>query len=274
MSTKNLEKLLKPFIKIATKLDPVASNAALQPMVSSKLGGVPYTEGKDKWPVCTGCEQNLTFVAQLHDPKTNELHVFYYCFDCFPWGIGPNERGQWEIMSYVSASLGRYQAIAVEQLDSVGIKPCLLQGSVVKSLPDWEGLDYYLMLRTAEEKHFYRKSHFHREAASPARNINYYVQGAQSECRAIDNHSPWEPLKNAFENLGCLTVPATLIGGYPYHIQGLMSPCCAICHQNMAFLAQIDSEDEANIMWGDTGLVYLFRCNAHPAQFHFELQCC
>ncbi|WP_350560369.1 DUF1963 domain-containing protein [Psychrobacter sp. CAL346-MNA-CIBAN-0220] len=51
-----------------------------------------------------------------------------------------------------------------------------------------------------------------------------------------------------------------LLDGYLRCIQGEATPLCSKCKTQMAFFAQIDSEDETSIMWGDGGLVYFFCC--------------
>jgi len=36
---------------------------------------------------------------------------------------------------------------------------------------------------------------------------------------------------------------------------------------------QIDSEEEVQLMWGDSGCVYLFECATHPEKVELLLQC-
>jgi hypothetical protein len=56
-------------------------------------------------------------------------------------------------------------------------------------------------------------------------------------------------------------------------IQGEAGGKCRKLSKEMEFFAQIDSEDEANLMWEDFGLVYLFRCSDHTSEFHFGIAC-
>ena len=44
----------------------------------------------------------------------------------------------------------------------------------------------------------------------------------------------------------------------------------------MSLLWQLDSEDQAGLMWGDTGRVYIFACPAmcHDQALSLVMQCC
>ena len=75
------------------------------------------------------------------------------------------------------------------------------------------------------------------------------------------------------ETLGGLTDYATIVGGYPHWVQGEATPGCDVCKSGMRLLAQIDTEDEADIIWGDVGCVYIFYCPEHPRETRMELQC-
>jgi hypothetical protein len=233
---------LQAYVKPGWVLEPSADPAAHEACTHSKFGGLPYAEAGEQWPACATCHKELTFVAQVEAPAENTLYTFFYCFDCYPWGLSREEAGQWKLTSYAGASMEKYAAISPVRQDEGFLTPCRVDISQVKVLPDWEGLD----------------------RAIPA---------AQQYCRPVADDEPWGAFEDAVALLGCLDDYATLLGGYPRHVQGEMQPHCAGCNREMRFLFQIDSEDEANLMWGDVGLVYLFQCPEHPDQFHLELQC-
>jgi len=65
----------------------------------------------------------------------------------------------------------------------------------------------------------------------------------------------------------------TQIGGYPMFVQGGEFPACPACRKQMRLLVQIDSEEEVQLMWGDSGCVYLFECATHPEKVELLLQC-
>lgn len=234
--------LLKPYIKTAVELKPEPDNAAIAASTGSKFGGMPYSESGCSWPGCPNCANALTFVAQLNKKVNNSLYVFYYCLDCFPWGLGSEEKGQWLVQKFPEPSMDKYQKIDCQE-SGAEITPCLVSEVEVKVLPDWDGLDSE-------------------------------IPGVSDLCSQINNESPWDAYDLAIKELGCIDDCATLIGGYPKLIQGEIGAICQICSADMEFLAQIDSEDEANLMWGDVGSVYLFQCSEHQSEFHLELQCC
>lgn len=234
--------ILRPHIKSALKLVPRADNAAENASTSSKFGGLPYSEGRCEWPCCPTCRRELTFVVQLEKQQENAIYVFYYCVDCFPWGLDTEEKGQWLVQRFPEPSRDKCQKIDCQESD-FEITPCSVSQVQVKMLPDWQGLDSE-------------------------------IPEASDLCCQINKESPWDAYYLAVKELGCIDDYATVIGGYPKFIQSEAGGICQICSSDMAFLAQIDSEDEANLMWGDVGSVYLFQCSEHKSQFHLELQCC
>jgi uncharacterized protein YwqG len=89
----------------------------------------------------------------------------------------------------------------------------------------------------------------------------------------INEDEPWEAYEAAVKSLGGETEFCTLVGGYADWVQGTDTPVCDHCQSRMNLLAQIDSEPEADVMWGDSGLLYLFYCDNHPRDVRLLLQC-
>lgn len=236
---KKLDKLLKPFIKKATLFIAHSDDSALELSYKSKLGGTPYAENNDTWPICPSCTNKLTFVAQIYNEDEDSLFVFFYCHECFPWGLDNEKKGEWIVKSYEHPSCEKWVEISQNEKDEFAPSPCTLTASNINVLPDWEALD------------------------AEASNL----------CSRINDDDPWDAYEGAVERAECLNNYATLLGGYPRFVQGESSPTCPECKTEMEFYAQIDSEDEANMMWGDAGLVYFFRCPQHKNLFQFELQC-
>lgn len=237
--TQLLDDLLNPLIKPALLLKLSNSEQAEHASCASKFGGLPYAEANETWASCPTCKNELTFVAQIKLPAENSLHTFFYCFDCFPWGFGNEEKGQWLIRSYQNPNMANYVAIAPSHVSEYEIPACTCTEQSVKTLPDFNDL----------------------EVLSP--------EAAQ----IFSENDRYEDYEVAAAERGCLTDYATFIGGYPKWIQSETTKVCAICGDEMAFFAQIDSEDNADVMWGDSGAVYLFRCAAHKNEFALELQC-
>lgn len=242
MSQDNLDILLTPLIREAVILDPIRSSDAEDAAISSKFGGEPYAQSSDVWPVCPSCKNELVFVSQFNKEENDELFTFFYCFECFPWGLPDEEKGQWVIRRYKMPSMTQYKKITPSQTNEYSPIPCTTHAKTVRVLPDWEGLESFSI-------------------------------DAENLCCELDSDNPWEEYNSAFLRNRCLDDYATLVGGYPRWVQGEAVNKCSTCGEELQFLAQIDSEDSAGIMWGDVGLVYLFQCNNHPDEFHLELQC-
>ncbi len=269
MSQKVPDELLHPLLKEAECLILSESEQAMDSSIKSKFGGLPYAEKNEAWACCPSCNEELTFIAQIYHSEQQALGCFFYCFHCFPWGLGDEEAGQWLVRYYPEPKMANYVApkrnqppsssnekiskipaalkTLLEQLPTLTDKippvtPCLCENKKVKSLPDWDDLEYL----------------------SP--KLTHL-------CEELDADDPWEVYSEIETKHGCLDDYATLIGGYPRWVQGAVSPKCKHCKQEMDFFAQIDSENEAGLMWGDAGLVYLFQCPQHRTEFTLELQC-
>jgi uncharacterized protein YwqG len=239
MPQAQLDELLKPLVKPAILLKLSKSEAAQAASCESKFGGLPYAEKEDTWAVCPTCENELTFVAQIKHPQEKSLLTFFYCFECFSWGGKDEEKGQWLIRSYQNPDMANYVEIKPTTEPEYEITPCCCAEQCIKTLPDYADLETLL-------------------------------PDAQALC---GEDEPYQTYDEAAHRCDCVTGCGTLLGGYPEWVQGKTSKLCPVCGDEMEFFAQIDSEDDADLMWGDCGAVYLFRCAEHKNEFGFELQC-
>ncbi len=242
MSETHLDEILKLFIKPAWQLQLSKSSSATAATDVSKFGGLPYAQKHEVWPRCPTCLNELNFVAQLKYPGETALQTFFYCFECFPWESTDETRGQWLVRSYPVATMADYVAIHPAESGEYQMAACSCTAHPVHVLPDYQDL----------------------EALSPL---------AYALCEKIDAEAAYEVYEAAIARLACLEDFATLLGGYPKWVQNESVQTCNICQRKMEFFAQIDSESAADLMWGDCGLVYLFRCPEHKSEFKLELQC-
>jgi len=126
-----------------------------------------------------------------------------------------------------------------EEWDNV--EYCEIAFEKIKSLPDWEGLERY--------------------------NLN-----AQKLSCVLNEKEPWDSYDQINIKLTGRKqetdedIYISQLGGYPTWMQGDDSP------ESNDFLLQMYSEDNANLMWGDAGLVYLFY-NKKTKKVNFILQC-
>jgi hypothetical protein len=63
------------------------------------------------------------------------------------------------------------------------------------------------------------------------------------------------------------------LGGWPNWVQGAEYPKCPKCGTEMAFLMQIDSEDNVPYMFGDLGTGHITQCPTHRHVVAFGWAC-
>jgi uncharacterized protein YwqG len=245
-----LARLLKPLARPAARLNLKKARGFEElPATGTHFGGKPYFEAGEEWPVCSKCEKPLTFIAQIdpaagfhRKPVDIGLFTFFYCHDCFPWGLSDEEKGQWAVRFYRSPSFARCTPQQPPSAPEWSTRPCFAAVESVVVYPKWDEIDYWS-----------------KEAGEAAERGN--------------DESPWEEYDETVKALGGLTDFATTVGGYACWVQSEEIFDCGICGRRLELLAQIDSESEAGLGWGDAGLVYLFFCREHLEETKLVLQC-
>jgi len=240
--------LLRPLAKTATKLTlRKVKKREVIPLTGSHFGGQPYAEIGERWPSCPTCKIDLTFICQIdltagfHEkPKGIDLFTFFYCWECFPWGFDSDIEGTWVVRTYSNPSETFFKPIRPRGPESYPPDMCLVRVNKVDSFPD------------------FGESEYHHEKVAE---------------RFSDFDEPDDAYEAAVKSLGGETEFCTLVGGYAHWIQGEDIPECEHCKNKMSLLTQIDSEEEADVIWGDSGSVYLFYCATHPREIELRLQC-
>jgi uncharacterized protein YwqG len=237
-----LETLLKPLIKPATQLHLQGATAPVnEAPFTSHFGGQPYFEKGEAWPL-TKDGRPLQFIVQVFNepgielPASIQLIQFYYDFEEGPWQT--SDEG-WLVKIYEQLDRDKQQTIekpaAVEDL-----LYCAIRYEKVQSLPSWEGIEVYS-----------------KEVTDLSCSLN--------------DDAPWEAYDTAVEKLIGKQDYRSQLGGYPDWVQGERTPLNSE-GKPMQLLFQIDSEEEAGLMWGDVGLIYVFYDSA-TKQVEFTLQC-
>jgi uncharacterized protein YwqG len=245
-----IAKLLKPLAKPATKLNLTkVKNLADLPVAGTHFGGPPYAEAGDDYPLCPTCHKPLNFICQIdarrgfHEkPEGISLFTFFYCWECFPWGFKDDQKGQWVVRNYNQPREDKFVGIEPPAEILYPTEPCLADEEKITVFPNWEEIN----------------------------NLSVEISNAVDD---IESEDPWEEYDSIVKELGGFKDFATTIGGYPFWVQGAETLECDLCGNRMKLLAQIDSEEKANLGWGDCGLVYLFFCENHPLEIKFILQC-
>jgi uncharacterized protein YwqG len=103
--------------------------------------------------------------------------------------------------------------------------------------------------------------------------LELYEKKAADLSSVLDRKSDWEPYQKMVQKL----LPEynswnwSTLGAYPQWIQSGETPKNSK-QENMKLLFQLDSEDNADIMWGDAGCIYLFY-DINTQETAFILQC-
>jgi uncharacterized protein YwqG len=242
----HLERLLKPLIKDATRIiveTPIAMPEHSN--IKSHFGGQPYFEKGEKWPKAKNGKR-LEFVFQIFNennialPENIKLIQFYYDFDENPWFA---EDDGWLVKIYTRIHTENVEIIEKSK-KHVNVNYCEITYQNIKSLPDSEGISSHTI---DEEARIY--------------GMNSYLY------------------EEAVVKLIGETEGRSQLGGYPSWIQSNGEPVSSAERiargsppENYSFLFQLDSEDNAGLMWGDSGSVYVFYDEKNN-KTEFVLQC-
>lgn len=250
--------------------DPEAGNG----ISPARLGGLPTIAGTHEWPSVEG--RSLSFVGEIDLvgvgavfrpgwlPESGTLHFFYDMVD-EPWGFDPADRGHWAVL-YSPAAAPRSETIAPADFSGdfvcpqVGLAanaassypdPLLLQGQLglLADLPEseWQTIDDF---RTGSRP-------------DPLHQVGGYAS----------------PIQQPDMELQCQLASNGIYLGGP---EGYRSPEAAALASGAAdwrLLLQVDSDDGANMMWGDSGMLYFFVREQDARKGDFSrvwlvLQCC
>jgi len=241
-TTTDLENLIKPIIRPTTKIEvSPASKPPENSQLNSHFGGQPYFENGEKWPTSKN-GKNLEFIFQIFNssdlqlPKNIELIQFYYDWDEFPWDT---ENDGWLLKIYKKTQKENIKFIEIpSELEKS--KYCVITFKSTNTLPDWEGIDLH-------------------------------CNNASKLSCVLDEDEPWEGYDQVVTKLIGEQDYQSQLGGYPKWVQGESTPKDSEGN-SMKLLFQIDSENNAGLMWGDVGLIYVFY-DEKSEKIEFSLQC-
>jgi uncharacterized protein YwqG len=241
-SIEDLEKLVLPIIRPATKV--VVKESSEPPkntQLFSHFGGQPYFEEGEEW-IKSKNGKYMQFIFQIFNtndielPKNIKLVQFFYDWEEFAWDT---DNDGWYVKIY--KELNTDKVITIEKPDELdSTKYCEVEFQAVKSLPDWEGLELY-------------------------------EPNASDLSCVLNEEEPWESYEQTVEKLIGEQDYQSQLGGYPKWVQGESTPKNQN-GENIKLLFQIDSEENAELMWGDVGLIYVFY-DEGTNQIEFTLQC-
>lgn len=243
-TNKDLEYLVKPLIKDATKITlKKCSEIPKNSHLKSHFGGQPYFENGEEWPKARDefrKECDLEFVFQIFNndniifPENIKLIQFFYDLNG-ELSFETNDGG-WLVKIYENIDLENYFFIEKPRGHNT-VNYCEIEYEQIKSLPDWEGI------------------------------YDYCPDASKLSC-VLDKNEPWKNYQELVEKLVGEQDMWSQLGGYPQWIQGNENSD----EENFSLLFQLDSEENAGLIWGDCGLIYIF-LNEKTKEVKYVMQC-
>ena len=216
----------------------------------SKIGGVPHLPADFKWDLFSG--KPLAFLAQInleqaaeYDtqgllPKTGMLYFFHEGGDAV-WGFDPKDKGGFRAV-YYSGDTSELKAVPLpdDLEDYLKFSPCRLQFSSEKSYPSnlYDFNDVFFGPDESED------------------NDIFYDIAAEDSGRIIHKLFGYPDLIQNDIFLECQLVSSGLYCGDPGGYNDPRAKELKKGVQDWMLLFQIDSDDNADMMWGDAGRVY------------------
>lgn len=217
----------------------------------SKIGGLPIANAALKWPVWKG--KPLAFLAQINLgelPRSNTsqslsksgLLYFFYDQEQNTWGFDPNDRGSWAV-EYVS-DVGNLQPLTPPAgLQKKAIyKEKFIQFSNVLTYPDWqdERIEKLDLTDSQIDEYFELESSVY--LGQPAHQLFGYANPIQSNDMDLESQ----------------LVSNGLYCGDASGYNDPQAKTLSSGREDWVLLLQLDSDDDADMMWGDAGMLYFW----------------
>jgi uncharacterized protein YwqG len=248
--------LVRPAVRLRTRPD---EDDGL-PTGASKIGGAPDLPSPDAWPIWKS--RPLSFLAQLNLadlapfaccdvlPRSGLLQ-FFYVEDQSTWGFDPADRGSWAVRFEPDPGpLDRVHGAALVY------SACRLQFVEVMSAPPWESADVAALGLSDVERDSYLHAVDDLERRAPDEPMHQVlgqpraVQGdMQLECQLVSH------------------------GLYCGDASGYTSAAAAALQAGAVdwrLLLQLESDDAADMMWGDLGALYFWMTTGAMAGRRFD----
>jgi len=239
-----LKLLIKPLVKTATLMVcGKEKNVDSKSHLKSCFGGNPYMEEGEELPTYPD-GGSIEFMFQVFNDGNNNLPeniklLQLFC-DISNWS-GNNTDEVVKIKTYEKLDLKKAATKARPEEHEMAVH-CEISFKPIKSLPNFDEI----------------------EELYP----EIYIIAKQ-----IDNENPWDAYNTAAEQLtgreGESFGHTSHIGGYPEWIQGYDGIGVA---KGNEFILQLGSEQNAQIDWGDAGVVHIFY-NSKDKKFEFNMEC-
>ena len=241
-----VEKLVRPAVQLTARKVTAAELAIGQ----SRIGGVPDLPAGFRWPTYHG--KHLAFVAQIDLgevarvmpdgplPKRGQLW-FFYTWDQQHWGFDPKDAGSSVVHYEAGAQLAR-RALPGDIPDEGRFAPCAVTFSAYADIPD--GSDARNPTAKSDEATQDRYGDVRTRVAT-AGTTSHKLLGYP------------EPIQDEME-IECASVTRGIYMGDADGNEHPRFKEADAAKYDWRLLMQVDSDDAADMMWGDAGRLYFW----------------
>lgn len=253
--TKVLNKAeLKPYAKPALHLIPADRS---DPGGSTKIGGLPDTAPGFVWPKWAGedgKESSLSFLGQLNFEELGALQIlcpnmpqkgllsFFYDQEQSTWGFDPKDRGSWRVLFQEETSNLTPAALPEDISDEARYKEVRLQAKQIDSYLSVENEKLAHIWNDDELSDQYAEFVLEQYEHKPSHQILGYPQAVQNP--DID------------EEAAMVSSGIYIGSGIDRDSEDVQK---ALREKDQwVLLLQLDTDDDAEMMWGDVGTLYFY----------------
>ena len=276
--------ILEKFMISSIKVETQSAQESDFHLGESKIGGVPHLPEGFEWPVYG--DRSLGFIAQLNladiapfdrDNRLPHKGILYFFYEGGEevWGFDPKDKGGFKVVHYK----GDLDNLRITELpentcEFAILAPCKLTFKTTISYPMGENLDS-VGLSEQTVKEFMTMKRSESDKYDEIIEDGYYDE---------DNYGGHHLLGYPDLVQGDIFTECQLVtnGLYCGDPSGYNDPKAAELRKSVSdwtLLFQIDSDDEAEVMWGDCGMVYFAIKKDDLAAENFDniwavFQCC
>jgi uncharacterized protein YwqG len=230
----------------------------------SQIGGTPLLRRPEGWPICARCREGRELFLQLDSSDLpagapwvggGVLQVFY-CTRCDADIDGWAPFSQAHVARVVPAG-----ELMPPPADLVG------RGLPPSAITGWEAFEDLPQPAEHEELGLEIDYDFQKKTvAVRCPSIGVAIDGLDIDAKDEEGRELAEAISVA--------AGGDKLGGWPHWIQGVEYPTCPRCATRMTAVFQLDSEDNLDFMFGDSGVAHVTQCPQHPDVVAFAWACC
>lgn len=237
------------------------------PLILSKFSGTPWLPSGEEWPRCRNCGEPIAMFLQLDldelpeelgQPFGSGLIQFFYCI---------NLKSGCEQTSDSWSPFSKAHLIRIVQPDRPGrtdLTPLFESTLPSRTITGWDRFDDKPGFEEYEENGLTIE---HEQGSDDTQHLKVDCpELGLSEISLAPLPSDDDPFDRCS--------PGDKLAGWPHWIQSPEYPDCPECGLRMQLLFQIDSGQNLDYMFGDTGCGHITQCPSHPNVLAFGWACC